>query len=238
MADHLSRLENPHKGDLIEMEMNDNFPHESLNMISLNDENEPPWFANIANYLVGSVWIGRKLWIFSKLVTMVPSVDIMARPTLPRKFSTLVSSGPLYIVMPMTWSNIVTHVNVKEKSYKETKCPRTLSRFVRSLTCGHRLYELSTSYHPQTSGQVEVSNRGLKRILEWTMGEHRAKWADKLDDALWAFRTTFKTSISCTPYRLVYRTTCHLPIDLEHKAYWALKWTNFDLKTVDDHRKV
>ncbi|GKD66112.1 reverse transcriptase domain-containing protein [Tanacetum coccineum] len=54
LADHLSRLENPHKGDLIEMEMNDNFPHESLNMISLNDENEPPWFANIANYLVGN----------------------------------------------------------------------------------------------------------------------------------------------------------------------------------------
>ncbi|GKF12647.1 reverse transcriptase domain-containing protein [Tanacetum coccineum] len=43
-ADHLSRLENPYKGDLVEMEMNDNFPHESLNMISLNDENEPPWW--------------------------------------------------------------------------------------------------------------------------------------------------------------------------------------------------
>ncbi|GJW75737.1 reverse transcriptase domain-containing protein [Tanacetum coccineum] len=56
-VDHLSRLENPHKGGLIEMEMNDNFPHESLNMISLNDENEPPWFADIANYLVGNVLI-------------------------------------------------------------------------------------------------------------------------------------------------------------------------------------
>ncbi|GJV27506.1 reverse transcriptase domain-containing protein [Tanacetum coccineum] len=52
-AYHLSRLENPHKGDLVEMEMNDNFPHESLNMISLNDENEPSWFGDIANYLVG-----------------------------------------------------------------------------------------------------------------------------------------------------------------------------------------
>ncbi|GKA09160.1 reverse transcriptase domain-containing protein [Tanacetum coccineum] len=57
-------------------------------------------------------------------------------------------------------------------------------------------HKLSTSYHPQTSGQVEVSNRGLKRILERTVGEHRAKWADKLDDALWAFRTAFKTTIS------------------------------------------
>ncbi|GJV31386.1 reverse transcriptase domain-containing protein [Tanacetum coccineum] len=57
VANHLSRLENPHKGDLVEMEMNDNIPHESLNMISFNDENEPPWFANIANYLVGNVLI-------------------------------------------------------------------------------------------------------------------------------------------------------------------------------------
>ncbi|GJR85795.1 reverse transcriptase domain-containing protein [Tanacetum coccineum] len=87
----------------------------------------------------------------------------------------------------------------------------------------HQLY---TSYHPQTSGQVEVSNRGLNRILEQTVGEHRAKWADKLDDALWAFCTAFKTPIGCTPYKLVYGKACYLPIELEHKAYWALKWAN------------
>ncbi|GJW61806.1 reverse transcriptase domain-containing protein [Tanacetum coccineum] len=56
-------------------------------------------------------------------------------------------------------------------------------------------HRLSTAYHPQTSGQVEVSNRGLKRILERTVGENRASWSDKLDDALWAFRTTYKTPI-------------------------------------------
>ncbi|GKF37164.1 reverse transcriptase domain-containing protein, partial [Tanacetum coccineum] len=56
-ADHLSRLENPYKEDLVEMEMNDNFPHESLNMITLNDDNEPPWFTDIANYLVGNVLV-------------------------------------------------------------------------------------------------------------------------------------------------------------------------------------
>nr|GEV61941.1 reverse transcriptase domain-containing protein [Tanacetum cinerariifolium] len=97
-------------------------------------------------------------------------------------------------------------------------------------------HRLATAYHPQTSGQAEVSNRGLKRILKRTVGENCA--SNKLDDALWAFRTAFKTPIGCTSYKFVYGKACHLPIELEHKAYWALKHCNFDLLTVGDHRKV
>nr|GEW91830.1 reverse transcriptase domain-containing protein [Tanacetum cinerariifolium] len=96
-------------------------------------------------------------------------------------------------------------------------------------------HRLSTAYHPQTSGQVEVSNRGLKRILERTVRENRASWPEKLDDALWAFRTAYKTPIGCTPNKLVYGKSCHLPIELEHKAYWALKHVNVDLKITSDH---
>nr|GEU35965.1 reverse transcriptase domain-containing protein [Tanacetum cinerariifolium] len=73
-------------------------------------------------------------------------------------------------------------------------------------------HRLATPYHPQTSGQVEVSNCGLKRILERTVGENRASWSDKLDGTLWAFRTAYKTPIGCTPYKLVYGKACHLPI--------------------------
>nr|GEX47531.1 hypothetical protein [Tanacetum cinerariifolium] len=97
---------------------------------------------------------------------------------------------------------------------------------------------LATAYHPQTSGLVEVSNRGLKRNLEMIVGENRASWSNKLEDALWAFCTAFKTPIGCTSYNLVYGKACHLPIKLEHKAYWALKHANFDLQTAGDHRKV
>nr|GEW74984.1 reverse transcriptase domain-containing protein [Tanacetum cinerariifolium] len=96
-------------------------------------------------------------------------------------------------------------------------------------------HHLSTAYHPQTSGQVEVSNRGLKRILERTIGENRASWSDKLDDPLWAFRTAYKTPIGCTPYNLVYGKACHLSIELKHKAYWALKQAHFDLIVAGDH---
>ncbi|GKF70165.1 reverse transcriptase domain-containing protein, partial [Tanacetum coccineum] len=99
-------------------------------------------------------------------------------------------------------------------------------------------HRLATAYHPQTSGQVEVSNRGLKRILERTVRENSASWSDKLDNALSAFRNSFITPIGCTPYKLVYGNSCHLPIELDHKAYWALKHANFDLKTAGDHQKL
>nr|GEZ99039.1 reverse transcriptase domain-containing protein [Tanacetum cinerariifolium] len=114
-------------------------------------------------------------------------------------------------------------------------CNDQFSRVMAKYEVTHRL---STAYHPQTSGQVEVTNQGLKRILERTVRENRASWSDKLEDALWAFRTTFKTSIGSTPYRLVYGKACHLSLELEHKAYWALKHANFDLKTTGDHRKL
>nr|GEV27818.1 reverse transcriptase domain-containing protein [Tanacetum cinerariifolium] len=99
-------------------------------------------------------------------------------------------------------------------------------------------HRLATAYYPQTSGQVDVSNRGLKRILERAVSENCASWSKKLEDALWAFRTAYKITIGCTPYKLDYGKSCHLSIELEHKAYWALKHVNFDLKTVGDHNKL
>nr|GEV79330.1 integrase, catalytic region, zinc finger, CCHC-type, peptidase aspartic, catalytic [Tanacetum cinerariifolium] len=78
---------------------------------------------------------------------------------------------------------------------------------------------LATPYHPQTSDQTENTNRAIKRILERTMNGNRNEWADKLNDVLWAFKTAYKSPIKSTPFRIVYGKTCHLPIEMEHKAY-------------------
>nr|GEW01535.1 reverse transcriptase domain-containing protein [Tanacetum cinerariifolium] len=80
-------------------------------------------------------------------------------------------------------------------------------------------------------------NDQFTKVMPKYVGENRASWSDKLDDALWAFRTAYKTPIGCTLYKLVYGKACHLPIELEHKAYWALKQVNFDLAIAGDHQK-
>ncbi|GJS95458.1 reverse transcriptase domain-containing protein [Tanacetum coccineum] len=90
-------------------------------------------------------------------------------------------------------------------------------------------HRFSTSYHPQTSGQVENTNRALKRILEKNVKDNPAIWSRKLDDALWAFRIAYKTPTGTTPYKLIYGKNCHLPFKIKHRAYWALKNCNPDL---------
>nr|GEX80323.1 hypothetical protein [Tanacetum cinerariifolium] len=272
-ADHLSRLKNPHKDVLENKDINEKFPLETLGSLS---SNSTPWFADIANFHAEN-------FIKKGLTSQQKKKFFKDKFFKSSKLAMRELLGAIMVPISQRRRD-------KEKSLKEMRCLKTLSKFVRysiygwveakalptndarvvvkflkflfsrfgipraiisdrgTHFCNDQFtrimikygvtHRLATAYHPQTSGQVEVSNHGLKRILERTVGENRASWLDDLDDALWAFRIAYKTPIGCTPYKLVYGKSCHLPIELEHRAYWALKHVNFDLKTAGDHRKL
>nr|GEU95338.1 reverse transcriptase domain-containing protein [Tanacetum cinerariifolium] len=247
-ADHLSRLENPHQDELEKKEITETFPLKTLDAhdlvtrcdgcqrqgkISQHDE-MPQNAIQVCEifYVWGIDFMGPFLSSKGNIYILV-AVDYLSKWVKAK-------------ALPTNDAQVV--VKFLKSLFARFGTPRAIrsdrgthfcnDQFAKVLLKYGVTYRLLTAYHPQTNGQVEVSNRGLKRILERTIGENRASWSDKLDDALWAFHTTFKTPIGCTPYKLVYGKACHLPIELEHKAYWALKHCNFDLKTAGNHRKV
>ncbi|GJT32117.1 putative ribonuclease H-like domain-containing protein [Tanacetum coccineum] len=236
-ADHLSRLENPYENVLDPKEINENFPLDT------------PWFVDdYANYHAGN-FIAKKLSTSSQLAIVDPSGDITVPTTPPKSvkenFHNVMRCHKIpskYVKSLMSgaqtsWDHFRHLEEIKaiiSDRVTQFLVMTTFAKVKSKYGVNCRLsYPLITTLKQRPKS--EVSNRRLKRILERTVGENRALWSDKLDDALWAFRTAFKTSIGCTPYKLIYGKPCHLPIELEHRAYWALKHANFDLKTAVDH---
>nr|GFA80633.1 reverse transcriptase domain-containing protein [Tanacetum cinerariifolium] len=205
VADHLSTLENLYKNKLDPKEINETFPLETISMVTFRGDSSAPWFANFANYHAGNFIVK----VIRRCVHGKKALDILEA----------CHNGP-------TWGHHGANLTAKKifdsdffwptiyKDAYEFGSPRAIisdrgthfcnDQFTKVMLKYGVTHRLSIAYHPQTSGQVEVSNRGLKRILERTIGENRASWSNKLDDALWAFRTAYNTPIGCTPYKLVY----------------------------------
>ena len=91
-------------------------------------------------------------------------------------------------------------------------------------------------YHPQANGPVEVRNREVNNILKKIIRTDGRDWEAKLPDALWAYRTAFNTPIGMSHLRIIYGKPCHLPIKLEHRAYWAIKNLNLSLDQAGKER--
>nr|GFA74159.1 reverse transcriptase domain-containing protein [Tanacetum cinerariifolium] len=221
-ADHLSRLENPYENIFEPKEINETFPLESLNKVAHKD---PSTLWTCADQIIRRCIAGQEaIDILNACHSGPTGGHYGANYTAKKVFDSgpfPSSKGNKYILVAVDY--LLKWVEAKVLPANDA---RVVIKFLKSL------------FSRFETPKVEVTNRGLKRILERTVGENRALWSDKLEDALWAFRTAFKTPIRCTPYRLVYGKACHLPLELDHKAFWALKHANFDLKTAGNHRKL
>nr|GEV14451.1 reverse transcriptase domain-containing protein [Tanacetum cinerariifolium] len=208
-ADHLYRLENPHKDVLENKDINENFLLETLGKIS---SESTPWFADFANYHARNLSSkgcrpNKRRNSLRTLNTIFGMTPICLRFVRIKSFDGVCMAKKLMISSKLVMKD-PPGPSCDRSTYF---CNEQFAKVMLKYGVTHRL---STAYHPQTSGQVEVSNRGLKRIIERTVGENRASWSEKLEDALWAFRTAYKTPIR------------------------ALKHANFDLKTAGNHRKL
>nr|GEW25530.1 reverse transcriptase domain-containing protein [Tanacetum cinerariifolium] len=215
-ADHLSRLENPHKDVFENKDINENFPLETLGKIS---SGSTLWFADFANFHVGN-FIVKEMSSRQKKKFFKEGIDFMG-PFLSLRGNRYILVAVDYLskwveakALPTNDARVV--VKILKSLFARFRTPRAIIS-----DCGTHFY-----------------NDKFAKVMSKTVGENRASWSEKLDDALWAFRTAYKTPIGCTPYKLVYGKSCRFPIELEHKAYWASKHVNFELKTTGDHQKL
>ncbi|GKD68738.1 reverse transcriptase domain-containing protein [Tanacetum coccineum] len=206
-ADHLSRIENDEISD--DSEVDDNFLGETL--IEINTRDEPWKNLTFLKYVLMFEYILVAVDYVSKLAEAqaLPTNDARVVVTFLKKLFCRFGIPKALI------SDKGTH-----------SCNKIMEKTMNRYGVNHCF---STSYHPQTSGQVENTNIALKRILKKTVKDIPAIWSRKLDDALWAFCTAYKTPTSTTPYKLIYGKNCYLPFEIEHRAYRALKNCNPDL---------
>ncbi|GJR50070.1 reverse transcriptase domain-containing protein [Tanacetum coccineum] len=253
-ADYLSRIENDKISD--ESEVDDNFPGETLMEINTKDE---PWFGDFANYLVGDIipkgmtyqqrinfsltsnTISGKNHTFLKYVlTFAHAKHVnkweiyQKRDEMPLNNIQVCEIFDIWAIdfmgpLPKSYKfeYILVAVDYVSKWAEAQALPTNDARVV--ITFLKKLFSCFGMPKALISNRVENTNKALKRILEKTVKDNPVIWSRKLDDALWAFRTAYKTPTGTTPYKFIYGKNCHLPFKIEHHAYWARKNCNPDL---------
>ncbi|GJR86084.1 reverse transcriptase domain-containing protein [Tanacetum coccineum] len=196
-ADHLSRIENDETSN--DSEFDDNFPGETLMKIDTKDE---PWFADFANYL-------EEPYLFKVGSDVV--VDYVSKWAEAQALPTNDARVVITFLKKLLCSFRMPKALISDRGTHF--CNKIIENTMKRYGVNHRF---STSYHPQMSGQVENTNRALKRVLEKIVKDNPAIWSRKLDDALWALHTAFKTPTDTTPHKLIYGKNRHLPFEIEH----------------------
>nr|GEU98014.1 reverse transcriptase domain-containing protein [Tanacetum cinerariifolium] len=261
-SDHLSRLENPHQNVLDPKEINKSFPLETLYLVSFRGNSSTPWFADYANYHAGNFVVKGmssqqknkffkdvKHYFWDDPFLFKICADQVIRRCLHGQEAIDIIKTCHYRPTGGHHGPNYTAKKVFDFEFYWPTIYRDAQDLVKTCdVCQRQGKILQRDEMPQISIQIwnpvpssviaERTSAMTSSQRSGLMGENRASWSDKLDDALWAFRIAYKTPIGCTPYKPVYEKACHLPIELEHKAYWALKHENFDIQTTGDHIKV
>ncbi|GJW54734.1 reverse transcriptase domain-containing protein [Tanacetum coccineum] len=242
-TDHLSRLENLDLKKLTKAEIRDLFLEERLMVIS--DKNKEPWMSHSYSNSVltesyKGVWPEMRRHKFFDNVIADHLEDIMASPP-PQEKSSRPGNIPSRDETPQKYIQVCEIFDVWGIDFMGPFPSSNGNKYI-LVAIDYVSKWVEAQAFPTndarnvTNGQVKNTNRAIKRILEKTIRNNRKDWSYKLDDVLWAFRTVFKTPLRITPFRIIYGKACHLPVKLEHKAYWAIKNCNLDLMKAGENR--